>query len=126
MSHEHSRGADVVTRFHERMQARDWEAAWECLSPDITVWYPHTGERFTDERFLAVQRDYPDGWTITVHETVVVGCRIASRVSVDHEGSRYWCHGFYRVADGVIVDAVEAWATEGAERAPAWRESYSD
>lgn len=121
---------DVVTRFHERMQARDWEGAAECLSPTISVWWPASRERFSGATFLKVQRDYPEGWAITVHETVRSGAetdgRVAARVSVDLDGERYWCHGFYSVADGVIVDAIEAWVTEGAEPVPAWRAVYSD
>lgn len=82
--------AAVVRAFHEAMQARDWEAAATWLAPAITVWWPATAERFNGERFLAMQRAYPEGWRIEVVELMADGTQAAGRIAVDHEGQRYW------------------------------------
>jgi ketosteroid isomerase-like protein len=117
--------ADVVRRFFESMQARDWEAAAACLAPDIEVWWPASGERFVGRDFLAVQRAYPEGWQITVASVLASGEQVAARVQVDLAPDRFWCAGFYTVRDGVITDGVEHWVTEGADEIPAWRRPFN-
>ena len=117
--------ADVVREFHERMQARDWDGAGELLDPSIDIRYTATGERFVGAAFLAMNRAYPDGWTIHVHEVMTIGGRVAAQVRVDQGPDIHWCAGFYTVRDGRIVDGVEHWVTERSEPAPAWRQAYT-
>jgi threonine synthase len=117
--------ADVVRVFHERMQAREWDSAANLLSPAIDIRYPATCERFVGLAFLTMNRVYPDGWALTVEETVATGEQVVSRVRVVQDDQTYWCAGFYTVRDGVIVDGIEHWLTEGAEKPPAWRAPYS-
>ena len=71
-----------------------------------------------------MNRDYPEGWTLTVHEVISEGDQVAARVCVAQGADLFWCTGFYTVDDGVITDGVEHWLTEGAEAAPAWRAPY--
>ena len=117
---------DVVREFHELMQARDWDGAGELLDPSVEIRFTATGERFVGAAFLAMNRDYPDGWTIHVHEVMVSGARVAAQVRVDQGPDIYWCAGFYTVRDGRIVDGVEHWVTEGSEQAPPWRQAYTN
>jgi ketosteroid isomerase-like protein len=110
-----------VRQFFESMEARDWKEAGACLSPEIEAWWPASGERFVGAAFLAVQRAYPEGWAITVHDVVADGNRVAARVQVDHGEDHFWCAGFYTVVDGQIATAIEHWVTEGADPVPEWR-----
>jgi ketosteroid isomerase-like protein len=112
---------NTVRRFFERMQARDWDGAGELLSPNIHIEFTETGERFDGANFLAMNRAYPEGWTIDVVETVTQGQRVAAQVRVDHGDDVFWCAGFYQVTAGVIVSGVEHWVTERSEPAPEWR-----
>ncbi len=116
---------DIVRSFFERMQARDWDAAGTLLSPTIRVDYTETGERFDGPNFLAMNRAYPEGWTIDVVETVGAGERVAAQVRVDQGDTTFWCAGFYSVRDGQIVGGTEHWVTAGSEAPPAWRSEFS-
>ena len=107
------------------MEARDWDGAGRLLSTNVHVEFTATGERFDGESFLAMNRAYPEGWTIEVVETVADGDRVAAQVQVDHGDDTFWCAGFYRVGGGLIVSGVEHWVTEGAETPPAWREPFT-
>lgn len=118
-------GADVVRRFFEAMQARDWDGAAALLHPRVRVWWPVTDERFAGADFLAMQRAYPDGWRIEVVETLGDGPPVSARVAVDLGGERYWCFGSYLLDAGAIVDGVELWGTQGSEQAPAWRDQFT-
>jgi ketosteroid isomerase-like protein len=117
---------EIVRRFFERMQARDWDGAGELLASDVRIDFTETGERFTGPNFLAMNRAYPEGWAIEVVETVTQGTKVGAQVRVDHGETVFWCAGFYNVAGGVIASGVEHWVTEGSEAAPEWRKHLAD
>ncbi len=116
--------ANVVIRFFERMEARDWDGAGACLADDAKINFTATGERFDGTGFLAMNRAYPEGWTITVVEVLTTGNRVAAQIIVDHGDNRFWCAGFYTVANGRITEGTEHWVTQDADEPPAWREPY--
>lgn len=115
--------AAVVVAFHEHMQARDWEAAARCVAADVDMVFVHTGERFRGDAWLAMNRDYPEGWSLEVVEALEAGDRVATRVKVTHDPVVLWCAGFYTVAGGRIVAGQEHWVQEAAEAVPGWREA---
>jgi len=116
---------DTVTEFLVRMQARDWAGAAELLAADVHVEFTATGEWFDGPNYLAMNEAYPEGWTIIVHEALSSGDRVAVQVSVDHDGQRFWCAGFYTVRDGVLAAGTEHWVTERSDPPPAWRARYT-
>ncbi len=120
-----SEQATIVRSFFERMQARDWDGAGELLAPTLTIDFTETGERFEGGNFLAMNRAYPEGWTIEVVETLAEGERVAAQVRVSTAEEVFWCAGFYRVADQVIQSGTEHWVTEGSQPAPQWRQDFS-
>lgn len=118
------RPGDAVRNFFELMQARDWAAARSLLSPSVHIEYTETGERFDGLNFLAMNEAYPEGWSITVVETISSGERVAAQVLVEHGETIFWCAGFYTVTQGVIVEGTEHWVTEGSEPPPEWRREF--
>lgn len=116
---------DVVRTFHELMQARRWRDAAALLSPEVHIEYTATGERFDGPAFIAMNEAYPEGWQLEVVEVIAAGERAASQVAVTLDGVTDWCAGFYTVRDGLIVDGVEHWITQGGEPAPEWRGAYT-
>ncbi len=117
--------ATIVRSFYERMQARNWDSAAELLAPTITIEFTETGERFEGANFLAMNRAYPEGWTIEVVETVSEGDRVAAQVRVSTEAEVFWCAGFYLVAEDMIQAGTEHWVTEGSQAPPPWRDDFS-
>ena len=117
--------AAVVRRFFESMEARDWDAAGACLSPELVIDFTETGERFVGGNFLAMNRAYPDGWVIRVVEVLSVAARVAAQVEVTLEDDVFWCAGFYTVSDGLISQGVEHWVTAGSEQPPEWRQPFT-
>lgn len=107
------------------MEARDWDRAAACLSPDITVWWPATDERFVGDAFLSMQQAFPEGWRIEVVDLLAEGARVASRIVVHMDGQRFWSHGWWRVSDGRIAQGVELWTTEGEDSPPDWRHRFT-
>ncbi len=119
------RPADVVRAFFELMEARDWPAAGNLLSPSVHIEYTETGETFDGPRFLAMNEAYPEGWSITVIETIAHEGRVAAQVRVDHDDQVFWCAGFYTVSEGLIAEGTEHWVSERSEPPPEWRRQFA-
>ncbi|MER7758657.1 nuclear transport factor 2 family protein [Streptomyces sp. NPDC097619] len=117
----------VVESLWERIQARDWAGVAELLAEDAVVDWPVTGERITGrENYVAVNREYPEGWSIRVLRIVAEGDRVASEVEVPHEGiGVFRAASFWTVREGRIVRGTEYWTGVGSESRPAWRNSYT-
>jgi hypothetical protein len=72
--------AEVVRRFWDRVEARDWERAGELLAGDFVSDWPHSAERFRGrDNYIAMNRAYPEGWRIEVGVGAPAG-RIAAPV----------------------------------------------
>jgi len=50
---------------------------------------------------------------------------MVAQVRVDHGEVVLWCSGFYTAEDGLIIDGVEFWTTEGSESPPEWRKEFT-
>lgn len=114
----------MVRSFFELMEARDWDGAGALLAPDLHIEFTETGERFDGPNFLAMNRAYPEGWSITVVETIAAGDRVAAQVRVGLGDTTFWCAGFYLVDGPVIASGVEHWVTQGSAPPPEWRRPY--
>jgi hypothetical protein len=110
----------------EAIQARDWETAGMFVANDALIVWPATGERFVGERYLAMNRDYPEGWDIEVIDQYEGDNSEVLRARVRHGDHVFWCVGFYDVGGDVITGGVEYWIEEGAEEPPRWRGPYAD
>lgn len=110
----------------EAIQARDWDGAGKLVAPDAVIVWPATGERFVGERYLAMNRDYPEGWDIEVIDQYEGDRSEVIRARVKHGAHVFWCVGFYDVVGGMITGGVEYWLEEGDQEPPAWRWPYSE
>jgi ketosteroid isomerase-like protein len=107
-------------------QARAWEGAMDCFHPDLVVEYPVSRERFESaERFVTMNRNYPEGWTIEVRQIVANGDLVASEVAVPQGDDKHVSLAFSTVRDGRIAHIKEYWVLEDAEEQPSWRADYS-
>jgi hypothetical protein len=117
--------ASVVRSFWERMEARDWDGARAALAEGYTCDYPASGERFgSPDAFVAMNRAYPEGWSIVVDEVVESGSRVVARVRVPHGDTLFHCLTFADVDDGRIARSVDFWLDDGGDPAPDWRAPF--
>ena len=119
--------AEPVRLLWERMEARDWDGVAAQLHPDVVVDWPNTGERMRGrDNYLAVQREYPEGWHIEVLRIVDGGDAVVSEVRVDHDGKRFFARSFFEVADGRIAARGRVLVGRRAARPPAWRAPWTE
>lgn len=108
---------EAVAAYWERMQARDWQGLRQVLADDVVVDWPASGERFVGgDNVVAVNREYPEGWSIRVLSILASADRVASEVEVPMEGgSTHRVASFWTIQDERIVAGVEYWVELGAD-----------
>jgi ketosteroid isomerase-like protein len=118
--------SDVVTALWERIQARDWAGVAGLVADDAVVEWPVSSERIVGrDNYVAVNREYPEGWSIRVLRIVAEGDQVASEVEVPHAGlGVFRVASFWTVADGLIVRGTEYWTSLGTDASPPWRAAY--
>lgn len=113
----------VITALWSRMQARDWTGVAALIAPDAVIDWPVSGERIPSrDAYVAVNAEYPEGWT--VHEPLVLaqGTTVVSEVRVDHEEiGTHVVVSLWTVEDGLITSGREYWTMPGSDPAPSWR-----
>ena len=123
-----SQPADVVRGLWEAMQARDWARAADLVDQDVVVEWPVSRERMTGrENYVAVNREYPEGWEIRVLRVIGAGDQAASEVEVLHDTlGVFRAASFFTVSGGRITRGTEYWTGFGADEPLAGRAQYVD
>lgn len=116
----------VVEALWDRVQARDWDGVAELVAEDAVIEWPVSGERIVGrENYVAVNREYPEGWAIRVLRIVADGDEVVSEVEVPHEGiGVFRAVSFWSVRDGQIAQGREYWTSPGADPRPEWRAAF--
>ncbi|WP_326807594.1 MULTISPECIES: nuclear transport factor 2 family protein [unclassified Streptomyces] len=129
------RPVDVVTQLWERIDARDWPGMERLVAADVVVEWPVSGERIVGRaNFVAVQSEYPEGWSIRVLRIVAQGeqepgrpAEVVSEVEVPHtELGIFRAASFWTVHDGRITAATEYWTDLYGEQPPVWRQELTE
>ncbi|WP_327254693.1 nuclear transport factor 2 family protein [Streptomyces sp. NBC_01244] len=118
----------VVEALWDRIQARDWDGVALLVAPDAVVEWPVSGERIVGgKNYVAVNREYPEGWVIRVLRIVAAGDEVVSEVEVPHESlGVFRAASFWTVRDGRIVRGTEYWTSLGADTRPEWRAAFTE
>jgi ketosteroid isomerase-like protein len=118
--------ARVIEELWSRTQARDWAGVGELVAEDAVVDWPVSAERIAGrENYVAVNREYPEGWQIRVLRIVASGDQVVSEVEVPHEEMGVFrAASFWTVTDGLIRRGTEYWTSVGADEIPEWRRQY--
>ena len=120
--------AAVVTELWDRIAARDWLGLGRLLADDVVLELPASGELVRGRaNVVAVNAEYPEGWSIEVLNVVGAGDQVASEVEVPFAGvGVFRAASFWTVREGRVVHGREYWTLLGADDAPAWREQYTE
>ena len=110
----------------DRIQDRDWTGVGELLGDDLVVDWPVSAERIVGrENFVAINAEYPEGWTINVLRIVADTDTVVSEVEVPHATMGvHRAVSFWTVRNGRIVAGREYWTRPGSDPSPQWRRRY--
>jgi ketosteroid isomerase-like protein len=98
----------------------------DLVAEGAVIEWPVSAERIPGrENYVAVNREYPEGWSINVLRVVAQGDQVVSEVEVPHEEfGTFRAASFWTVTGGKIVRGTEYWTSVGADVAPPWRSAY--
>ena len=103
--------SDVVRRFVETLEARDWDAWSALLHPDVVYEIPQSRERIRGrERYLEFNRDFPGVWHLRPKRVIGEGahgvCWFAWTLDGSDEDDAM---AFFTVEDGLVTEVVDFW-----------------
>ena len=118
--------ATVIAELWGRTQARDWDGVGDLVAPDAVIEWPVSAERIVGRaNYVAVNREYPEGWEIRVLRIVASGDQVVSEVEVPHADlGVFRVASFFTVTGGQVTRATEYWTSLGADERPPWRTAY--
>ncbi|MFF3000124.1 nuclear transport factor 2 family protein [Streptomyces sp. NPDC057950] len=118
----------VIEALWDRIQARDWSGVADLVAEDVVVEWPVSAERIVgNKNFVAVNSEYPGGWSIRVLRIVADGSEVVSEVEVPHdEFGVFRVASFWTVQQGRIVRGREYWTSVGADPRPEWRAALAE
>jgi ketosteroid isomerase-like protein len=118
--------ARVVRELWHRIQARDWSGLRQLLDEELVVEWPVSNELIVGrDNYVAVNAEYPEGWSIDVLRIVAGADTVVSEVEVPHETlGVFRAVSFWTVRHGLVAHAREYWTQPGADQSPAWRAAY--
>jgi ketosteroid isomerase-like protein len=120
------KSSSVVEALWDRTQARDWDGVAGLLAAEAVIEWPVSGERIVGrENYVAVNREYPEGWAIRVLRIVADGDEVVSEVEVPHDSMGVFrAVSFWTIHDGQIIRGREYWTSLGADPRPEWRAPF--
>jgi ketosteroid isomerase-like protein len=123
---EPSEPSEVVRALWNRIQDRDWNGVGELVAEHAVIDWPASRERISGrDNFVAVNREYPEGWSIHVLRIIADEDQVMSEVEVPHaELGTFRVASVWTVTDGRIRRGTEYWITVGGDQAPEWRSRY--
>lgn len=116
----------MIEALWQRISDRDWAGVGVLFADGAVIEWPVSGERIVGRaNFVAVNSEYPEGWSIRVLRLVAQGEEVVSEVEVPHAGlGVFRAASFWTVRDGEITHAREYWTSVGADPSPLWRARY--
>ena len=116
---------DVAERLWRALEARDWDAAAECMHDDYVQEWPQSGERIVGrDDALAINKNFPGGLpTMDFRRTVANEDLAVLEVRLSYsDGSIYQGVSIMELRDGKIVKETDYFAQPFP--APEWRAQW--
>ncbi len=103
--------SDVVRRFVETLEARDWDAWSALLHPDVVYEIPQSRERIRGrDRYLQFNREFPGDWHLRPKRVIGEGTHGVCWFGWTLDGSAEDdAMAFFTVEDGLVVEVVDFW-----------------
>ncbi|NAX19801.1 nuclear transport factor 2 family protein [Vibrio sp. V39_P1S14PM300] len=111
--------------YWQAMQSNDFYLAANCLSADVEIHWPQSGERITGrDNFAELNSAYPaEGrWTFVINCIVADGQQVVTDVTVSDGKRTDTAITFHTVEQGLIRRQVEYWPENYP--APKWRKPW--
>ena len=117
--------AALANELWRRYFERDWDGAAALLDPDVVVEWPHSGERIRGRaNVIAVNRAYPEPWTIEVLRVIPARDTAVTEVRGESQHGVEFAVSFFESKGGLVTRIREYWVGERSQRAEPWRAAW--
>ncbi|MGW1062780.1 nuclear transport factor 2 family protein [Micromonospora sp. NBC_01412] len=101
----------TVLAYWQACEARDWETFGGLLADDVVYHLPQTRERITGRSTVVrFNREYPDGWHLTVTRVIGSGRQAATWITCSYEGAQLAATSFFDLDEaGLVREVTEFW-----------------
>lgn len=101
---------NVVERYWQLANARDWVGFGELLSPDVVYDMPQTRERLIGrDNYLGFNRTYPGQWRAELLQVIAQDDRAVSVVAMHSNGGIETGITFFEFKEGLITRLTDHW-----------------
>jgi ketosteroid isomerase-like protein len=109
--------SEIVRELWTRAQARDWDGFADLIAEDAVFEYPVSAERIVGRaNYVAINREYPEGWEVKILRIVGTGEDAASEVEMPHETlGLFRVASFWTIKDGTITSGTDYWTVPGSD-----------
>ncbi|MGH8948842.1 MAG: nuclear transport factor 2 family protein [Acidimicrobiia bacterium] len=106
-----STNLDLVNRFIETLEARDWEEWASLLHPAVVYEVPQTRERITGrDRYLQFNQEYPGDWHLRLKVSLADNDHGVAWFGWEVDGSQPAdAMAFFTFSDGQISTVTDFW-----------------
>jgi hypothetical protein len=111
--------ADTVRSFWEMIRAKEWEKLHDLLHEGFRAEFPQSGEWFTRQQFVSMNRSYPGEWSIRLRDLYQCEQCVVTEVEVAIDGRTDRGISFFRVENGKVIHLREFWPEPFS--IPEWR-----
>lgn len=101
----------IVKRYWETAEARDWAAFAELLAEDVVYELPQTRERITGKAaYLRFNEEYPGDWHVSLRRVVAEGDAATSWIKWESDGEGADAVTFFEFdGEGLIARITDFW-----------------
>ena len=111
--------AEVVTRFWEGVDGRDWDAVGGTLAPDVVYEVPQTRERVRGrEAVVRFNAEYPGEWNLSITTLVAAADAAATTIRFVSPGVPDATGIAFFTLEGGLISRMEDWWPEPYEPPP--------
>jgi SnoaL-like domain len=106
-----STNVQLVNRFIETLEARDWEGWASLLHPEVVYEIPQSRERITGrDRYLQFNQEYPGDWHLRLKVSIADASNGVAWFGWEVAGSEPGDGmAFFTFSDGLIMSVTDFW-----------------
>jgi len=111
----------MVYAFFDQMNKKHWNDLLAMFDSTCQIRWINTGEKFTPEQYVLVNKEYPAVWSLEVEDVQISERNVISIIHIKSKSTNHSLRGiaYFRIENGKIVGLKEYFADDGTP--PEWR-----
>ena len=96
------------------MDNQEWDKLLEFFDYDAQIYWPNTNERFSVEKFVEINRNYPGDWRVNIKKILNSYNTVISVVGLTDGQKSLHAISFFYFVEGFVASLEEYWSEDGS------------